>query len=201
MHCFAKVAGAGHRQKSVLHGPGARYFGRTLISKKNVFVTLVFMICIKAAHKPLLYPCRGCGDPSKALWIQRGLSSSAGGWNGRWFLNSGRGKAMAVPQLHSSGVQLWGGEQEQGKGPGNANQARGESSPACSCSCSCEHDRPGWGRCRFLRKKKKFFCFPHRPPPAPWKCRMHFVNSKYMQSHNGHFPFPCLLGKREFVAK
>lgn len=59
-----------------------------------------------------------------------------------WLLNTRGSKSTAAPRLHSSGIQLQGGERRirtlcryaVGKGPGNANQAPDKSSPGRSHS-------------------------------------------------------------------
>lgn len=201
-----------HRQKTVLHDPDARYFSRMLISKKNIkmpFCKVNFYYLYKGSSRASFVPMQKLWGPIQSPLDSVG-SVSAGGleqalWG--WLLNSGGGKPVAVPQLWGGGGRIRPlGCQGLGEGPGNANQARGEGSPACSCSCcaecSCEHD-PGGGRCRFLWKKKYREVFLLLPCslPAPWKRRMHFVNSQRLQSRDGHFPFPCLQVKRELIVK
>lgn len=191
------------------------------------------MIYIKVAHKPPLcmnIPTRRLWGPIRSPLDSVGvflsvLGGGVGGWVLQqalrgWFLNTRGGKPTAAPRLHSSGIQLQGGESRirpprcyaagEGRGnanqaPGNANQAPGKSGPGRSCGCcavcGCEHDHPGWVRCRSWRGEKETeivlasFFFP------PWKRRTRIMNSIWVQNSDGRFPLPYSRVKSEFIVK
>lgn len=212
VYCFEKVTDAGHRRKAVLQDPDAHYFGRTLISKKKIkmpFCNVNFYSLCKGIQ-PSFVPM---------MWgpIQSPLDS-VGDWNrpcGADFLTLEDTNLelchSCIHQEHSSG------EDRAGSGPWAATgwerllemQTRlvvraalpalavAVPSAAASTIVLAEGDAGSYRK----KNKGKFFLLPPHPPPAPWKCRMHFVNSKRLQSNDGYFPFPCLWVKREFIVK
>lgn len=156
-----------------------------------------------------MYPCRSCGDPSKALWVQWGLSA-LGGWN----------KPCGADCLTLEEANLWlchsSGQEEAGSGPWAARgwervlemqtrlvvraalPAPAVAVPSAAASMIlAEGDAGSCGK----KKYREVFLLLPCSLPAPWKSRMHFVNSQRLQSCDGHFPFPCLQVKRELIVK